>query len=62
MKYKQVFLLLNMSFKLLFANNIYCKNKSFWLNGDGLKTFYYESYGETDHKNEHNIREYYISC
>ena len=32
-------------------NNTFCKTrkgKSFWLHGDGLKTFHYESYGKTD--------------
>ena len=38
-------------------NNVSCKKKSFWLNGDGLKKMLTMNPMEkTDHKNEHNIR------
>ena len=49
MKYKKAFLLLKMSFKLpLRKLNIVRKGKekSFWLKGDGLICFHYESYGK----------------
>ena len=45
-------------------NNTSCnkiKEKTFWLNGDGQISSHYESYGKKYHKNEYNIREYYIS-
>ena len=50
-KYKQLFLLLNISFKLP-LKIIYLvkkrKEKSFWLNGYGQNNSHYESYGKTD--------------
>ena len=64
MKFKQLFILLKMSFKIP-LQIIYLVRKERkiilveW--GWTKKIDHYESYGKTDHKNEHNIREYDIS-
>ena len=64
MKFKQVFILLKMSFKIL-LKIIYVvkRNQNIILVEWGwTKTIaHYESYENTDHNNEQNIREYDIS-
>ena len=45
-------------------NNIFCKKiteNHFYNRGWTKNSSHYESYGKTDHRNEHNIREYDIS-
>ena len=64
MKFKESFLLLNMSFKS-WLNIIYpvrkeLKNIFGWMGMD-RNIAHYKSDGKTDHKNEHNISKYHIS-
>ena len=64
MKFKQVFILLKMNFKLT-LKIIYLarkeRKKYIFEWGWTENISHYESYVKTDHKNEHNIREYDIS-
>ena len=63
MKFKN-YLYIKYDLQTYIENNIFCKKgkeKNSGLMGTDLKIDHHESHGKTDHKNEHNIREYDIS-
>ena len=65
MKYKQLFIILKMRFKIRLKIIYFVQNKVkiIFVEWGWTKTIArHESYGKTDKKNEHNIREYDIYC
>ena len=61
MKFKKIFLLLNMGCKLPLKIIYLAQKKTFWFNGSGLKNCLLRILWKQISQNEHNIREYDIS-